>query len=192
MEILEIDTKPEHDPYQNIDGIVSRTILKLDPRDRTVWVTQEYLDNSTLMDEWNGLVLTWDVQSHPLESVMRKWIEENLEGLEIICRGFTNHWNGNNRVGMYDLDAHAAIEAIRDELDNDGGPVNYYEHYIAEEWVYDSLDQLTAEMTDEELADLAEQWEPTGDVILVGRQSILDVLKSRRNDLLWEKELEAE
>src|SRR5690606_23824226 len=31
LEILSIETKPEHDPYVNIDGIVSRTYLKLDP-----------------------------------------------------------------------------------------------------------------------------------------------------------------
>lgn len=70
--IGKIKTKPEHDPYVNIEGVVSRTYLKLDPRDRTVWVTQEYQDNSTLSDEWHGLVSTWCVNSHPTQVEMRR------------------------------------------------------------------------------------------------------------------------
>lgn len=119
-----INTRPEHDPYVNIEGVKSRTFLKLDPRDRFVWVEQEYHDNSTPMDEWNRLVITWCVNSHPTQANMRQWIKDNMERLQIICDGFERHWNGNNHVGRYSQEAHAANEDIQFEFDNDGGPVN--------------------------------------------------------------------
>lgn len=119
-----IKTKPEHDPYVNIDGVVSRTFLKLDPRDRTVWVTQEYQDNSTLMDEWHHLVTTWCVNCHPTQKNMRAWIVDNMSLLETICDGFYQHWNGNNHVGRYTEEARAAYATIEFAFDNDAGPIN--------------------------------------------------------------------
>lgn len=122
--IGKITTKPEHDPCVNIQGVVSRTFLKLDPRNRTVWVTQEYRDNSTLMDEWNHLVTTWPVHSHPTQKVMRQWIVDNIDLLRDICDGFERHWNGNNWVGRYSEEARAAYRIIEFAFDDDGGPIN--------------------------------------------------------------------
>lgn len=154
--IEKIATKPEHDPYTNISGIVSRTYLKLDPRDRTVWVTQEYNDNSTPADEWHGLVLTWPVPGHPTEDAMREWITDNLDRLTRICDGYEVHWDGSNHVGVLDADARAEKESIEFELDNsDGLFASYYEFWSVEDWTESMLGDITATTTDDELRQMA-------------------------------------
>lgn len=154
--VQSIKTKPEHDPYTNISGIVSRTYLKLDPRDHTVWVTQEYNDNSTPSDEWHGLVLTWQVPGHPTESAMREWIDDNLGNLMRICSGFVSHWDGSNHVGRLNDDARATREAIEFELDNgDGLFASYYEHWSVEDWTDSMLSDISATTTDKELRQMA-------------------------------------
>lgn len=194
LNIVSIDTKPEHDPYQNIDGIVSRTYLNLDPRDRTVWVSQEYKTNSTSMDEWNGLVLTWKINGHPSEADMREWIADNMEALVVICDGFEEHWNGNNHVGRFTTpEARDAADWIDIDFDNDGGPANYYEYYTVDSWLEHSRDQITADMTDEQLANLAQQWEPTEpQIVCGGRDSILEFITRIRDELKFEQEVFAD
>lgn len=176
-----IDTQPVHDPYVNIEGIVSKTFLKLDPRDRTVWVTQEYNDNSTLADEWHGLVLTWGVNSHPSEVDMRNWIDDNMDSLINICAGYEVHWTGSNMTGRLTEDARSIVEAIEFEFDNDGGPRNYYETWDVESWVDNSLHEITADTTDEQLAALAEEWQPDRGTIVLG--DILETITAHRDEL---------
>lgn len=194
LNIVSIDTKPEHDLYQNIDGVVSYTVLKLDPRDRTVWVTQEYKDNSTPIDEWNGLVLTWKINSHPSEADMRQWIADNMESLTIICDGFEVHWNGNKHVGRFTTyEARDAAERIDIEFDNDGGPANFYEYYTVDSWLEHGRDDITFDMTDEQLADLAEQWKATEpQMVIGGRDSILEFITRIRDELKFEQEVFAD
>lgn len=179
--IGKITTKPEHDPYVNINGITSRTCLKLDPRDRTIWVTQEYNDNATPSDEWHGLVLTWMMPGHPSEAGMREWIESNMASFERICAGYESVWDGSNHVGRLTDDARGVQEAIEFKLDNDAGPANYYETWTVESWLESSLNEITANMTDEQLADLAEQWEPNSTTTVLG--DILHYITQHRDNL---------
>lgn len=120
--IGKIKTRPLDDPYVNIEGVKSRTFLKLDPRSRTVWVEQEYQDNATPMSEWNSLIVTWCVHSRPTQKSMRQWIVDNMNLLQTICGGFEKHWNGNNMVGRYSEQARIAIENIEFDFDNGGTP----------------------------------------------------------------------
>jgi|GEM_PF-3089020 len=190
LTIETISTKPERDPYTNIDGIMSKTTLKLDPRDRTVWVTQEYNDNATPSDEWNGLILTWGVPSHPTETAMRQWITESMGVLITICDGFESRWNGSNHVGSLSEEARAAKEAIEFEFDNDGGPTNYYETWDVEAWLESSMNEITATTTDEQLADLAEQWQPDASTIVIG--DILSYITQHRDNLKWDADQEVD
>lgn len=190
INIVSIDTKPSHDPYQNIEGICSRTFLNLDPRDRTVWISQEYRTNSMSMDEWHDLILTWEIKSYPLESDMRQWLEESMESLKTICDGFESVWNGHNHVGRYSDDAKNQVAAITYELDNDGGPRNYYEYWTVASWLEGCRSEISAAMTDEELASLVENWQPTGEIVVSGdilkfAKGVRDVL---REETEWEKE----
>jgi hypothetical protein len=187
--IERLSTKPERDPYTNISGIASRTTLKLDPRDRTVWVTQEYNDNSTPMDEWNNLVLTWSVNNYPSEADMREWIADNMDAFTTICDGFEAHWDGSNIVGRYTDEARAVAESIEFLFDNDGGPINYYEFWTVESWLESSRDEITADMTDEQLQELADEWEGTDDIVVDG--SILKFITEIRDTLKYEQEQEA-
>lgn len=182
--IKSINTKPEHDPYTRIDGVSSRTVLKLDCRDRTVRVTQEYQDNSMFMTEYNRLVLTWQVNGYPTEADMRQWITDNLESLATICDGFEEHWNGNNMIGRYTEEARAADQGIEYQLDNDGGPVTHYGFWSVESWLEYSRDEITADMTDEQLAEFANGCEPGGEIVVDG--SILDFITKIRDTLLSE------
>lgn len=184
--IEKLDTKPQHDPYVNIEGVVSKTTLKLDPRDHTVWVTQEYQDNSTPADEWHGLVLTWGIFGHPSESGMRTWIDDNLSTLTAICDGYEVHWNGNNHVGRLTDDARNLVETIQQDFDNDAGPANYYETWTIESWMEQSLSEITADMTDEQLQEFANGAEPDSNTLVLG--DILDYITRHRDDMKWEKE----
>jgi hypothetical protein len=186
--IENIATKPEHDPYTNIEGVVSKTTLKLDPRDRTVWVTQEYNDNSTLMDEWNGLVLTWGIPGHPSENGMREWINERMTDLTTICDGFEAHWNGNNIVGRLTDEARGTKESLEFLLDQDAGPANYYETWTVDSWLEMSLDEITADMTDEQLKEFADGVEPDSSTIVEG--DILKYITDHRDNLKWEQDNE--
>lgn len=186
LTILNIETKPEHDPYVNIEGVVSRTFLKLDPRDHTVWVNQEYQDNSTPSDEWHGLVLTWNVNSHPSENEMRQWINDNLSSLTAICDGYDVHWNGHNHVGHLTDDARNLVETFQWEFDNDAGPRNYYEYWQMEDWVQPDYETITADSTDEELRILAQQAITALDSNQILDRDENDIFKyylQRRNDL---------
>lgn len=188
--IENISTKPEHDPYTNIDGIVSKTMLKLDPRDRTIWVTQEYNDNSTLMDEWNGLVLTWGIPGHPSEAGMTEWINEHMSDFNTICDGYEVHWNGSNQVGRLTDEARAAKEGIEFLLDQDAGPANYYEVWTVDSWLEMSLSEITADMTDEQLKEWADGAEPDSSTIVEG--DILTYITDRRDTLKWEQEQDSD
>lgn len=184
--IESIFTKPEHDPYTNIEGIVSKTYLKLDPRDRTAWVTQEYQDNSTPIDEWNGLILTWKIYGHPSENDMRQWIEDNMDVLVAICDGFEVVWNGNNHVGSLDDNARFLKESIEFLFDN-GGLINYYESWTVEDWLDSSINEISAEMTNEQLKEFAKRAEPDNSILVDG--NILEYITQRRDTLRWEAEI---
>lgn len=186
IKIKSIDTTPEHDPYANIEGVVSRTFLKLDPEAREAWVTQEYQDNSTSMREWNGLVISWCVNSHPSEADMRQWIETYDAELTTICNGFERRWNGSNHVGSLSEEAHVTFDSIEWLFDNDAGPDNYYEVWTVESWLDGSLNQISADMSDEQLAEFAEAAEPGSEIVVLG--DILKYLTQHRDNLEADQE----
>lgn len=188
IEIKGIETKPEHDPYVNIDGVVSHTIFWLDPRDNTCGVAQEYQSNSTTMDRWHSRELCWLVVGHPSENEMREWIQENMEVLEEICAGHSVEWNGNNMVGIMTKRAQDLSDQIEQELESGTGFVNFYSSWTVESWIGQSQGEIKAGMTDEELKDLAELWEPFGTDVLVGRKTILEYITDLRDNLRFEEE----
>lgn len=180
-----INTKPEKDLYQNIEGVCTTTTFWLDPRDRTCGARQDSQDNSTLMDEWNGLVLTARVCNHPKENTMQRWIDENTVYLDRVCSGFESVWNGNNHIGKLTDEAENLWSVMADELENDVLE-NYYEFWSVESWLESSRDEITADMTDEQLKEFSDGCEATGDIIVGG--DILEFITQVRNTLKFEKE----
>lgn len=195
LTIGSIVTKPEHDPYTNISGIVSKTVLKLDPRDMTVWVTQEYNDNSTPSDEWHGLVLTWSVQGHPVESSMREWIDEHMAELQRICDGYESVWDGSNHIGRLTDDARTVKEAIEFELNNGEGLFTHYEYWSVESWLESTMSDIAADTTDEALRAMASEA-----ITALDSNQILDTdedgaykhLADHRDNLKWDAEQDDE
>lgn len=185
LTIHSIDTRPVHDPYTNIAGIVSKTYLKLDPRDMTVWVAQEYADNSTPIEEYNRLVLAWLVFDHPLEDAMSAWIESNMGTLLKICAGYEVEWDGNRHIGALSSEAHTAYEAIESELSNDG-PSPFYEFWAHEEWVGEMARGIKADTTDEILRDMAQAAIAAldaGQLLDKDEDGIYEYLRQMRDDL---------
>jgi hypothetical protein len=182
IEIKNINTRPEHDPYANIAGIVSRTVFWLDPESRECSVEQEYRTNSTSIERWHGRELYWFVADHPSETAMRQWIEDSMELLEEICDGYSCEWDGNNHVGCLSDAARQCQEDIERELES-GQLGNYYEVYSVEDWVNVAKNDIHADMSDKELEELASNWEPDESTVLLGRYTILEYITEIRRDL---------
>lgn len=187
VNIQGIDTTPERDPYVNLEGHSSYTEFWLDPRDRTCGVRQEYRDNATPADEWHGLVLTWRVTGHPHEDTMRQWIMESMAQLEGICNGFEEVWDGSNMVGRYTDEAQNLIQEIEKELEDSLILPNYYEFWEVGAWLEQSMHEITAQTTDDELANLADAWEPTDGIIVDG--DILAYITQHRDNLVADEEV---
>lgn len=181
VKIKNINTKPESDPYHFDTGGISHTVFWLDPESRECGVDQEYRTNSTSIQRWNGRELYWFVPDFPSETDMRKWIEGNMPLLEEICDGYECVWNGQNHVGELSDAARQNQEDIERELDS-GYLGNYWEVYSVDDWLDPVLSEITAETTDEQLVDLAEQWSEDHNVVLVGRMSILEYITEVRNE----------
>lgn len=184
--VTTINTQPEHDPYVNLGGHSSYTVLRLDPEDQTIGVRQEYRDNSTPEREWNGRILTWKIPTHPSESDMREYIQENMPVFERIIVGYECEWNGHNHVGRLTEEAHADKEMIQAELDQDV-LVNQYEYWEADQWLEN--EDVDPNATDEQLATIAAGLESDAkhaNVVL--DEDVLDWLKSRRDYLKSEQD----
>lgn len=75
---------------------------------------------------------------------------------------------------------------MKSDLENGYLP-GYYETYPVEDWLDPVLEEIKAEMSDQELEELVENWKPDSNVVLVGRLDILEYAKQVRDNLVWEK-----
>lgn len=151
-----INTVPEYDPYVNIAGHHSYSELWLDPRDRTVGVSQEYQTNSTSSDVWHGHVLTYKLMGHPSETDVRRDLEDNRELIARIVMGYESVWDGSNHKGTYTADARAAWDELCEILDSNPA---HYVFWELSEWINEGMrSEVTAETTDDEIRAYAEEW----------------------------------
>lgn len=185
--IQEINTKPESDPYHlDTDGI-SQTVFWLDLESKTCGVGQEYRSNSTSSERWNGRELYWYVPGYPSDHDMREWIEDNMPMLEKIVSGHTVEWDGNNHKGYLSDAARQHVDDLEQEL-NSGYLGNYWETWSVDDWLDPVIGEITAEMTDERLVELVEEWQPEDHIVLVGRLDILEYITQVRDNLQLEFE----
>lgn len=113
--VTKIDTRPESDPYHRDTNGVSRTVLRLDEVGN-VDVYQDWDDNSTTEDCWNGRTLEWSIPGHPIGMIL----DEEIVGLlQRVHDGHIIDWDGSNNVGTLNDDADAASNAISRLLDDD-------------------------------------------------------------------------
>lgn len=154
--IKKIETKPEGDPTTN-PTLPSRTVIRLDPEDRTVEVYQGYRTGSTPESVYHGRIIEWTATEHPKEEWMRNWLESNMTRLQTICDGHSVEWNGSNHVGKMTPEAKNAEDEIDFELDHDGlQSIDYYHLWTLEDWL-ESVEDDAIGKSDAELRELAEQ-----------------------------------
>lgn len=187
--ISKINTRPEYDPYVNLPGHSSYTELTVYPQEREATVTQEYKTGSQTMAAYNGLELTTTVYGHPDEDEVREYLEqgEGQELLRRVCDGHSTDWNGSNIVGVMTDDASDAWEELGEELG--AYQESKYSFVEAGEWLYPARDDITANSTDEELAELAEivQGDMDNENIVLD-EDILEWLTDQRQEMRDEEE----
>lgn len=166
IRIVKINCRPEIDPYRRYTGGMSVTALEFDPRDGTIVVDQEYPgNNSTTMDRYHRRTLSMTLPDHPLESEVRRWIDNSMSAFRDIMAGYDTRWDGHNHIGTYADDALSAWDALEQEANTGFGPG--YEWWQVEDWCDAEMHNVNAGTTDEELASLAVQWTPAEDHITI-------------------------
>lgn len=163
--ITSIDTKPEHDPYVNISGICSGTYLVISPEDNTVKVEQQYQDNSTPSMQWHGREFVIAIDGHPHPRNMKKWIKDEIYSIQSVFDGYKCVWDGNNHVVRLTTDARHNLEYL--EQTAFSRIPNYYEYWTMDDWTQELTLSITAETTDEELAELADEITPADNFIIL-------------------------
>jgi len=180
--VTEIDTTPQIDPYHQDTSGETLTTLFIDPRDKTVKVTQEYDDNATPVDEWNGLVIAQTLHARPNEAHARAELTDS-DLVQRVLDGWSSDWNDqSNLVGRLTDDANAALEEIIENLQNI--EPNQLSIWQCADWFGPNSDSdlgIAAETTDADIKILATRYAKDAladDVILA--DDIEDYLSDRR------------
>ena len=120
VKIGKIECHHEIDPYHRNTNGLTLTVLNIYPKSRKCNVSQDYDDNATSMNCWNGIDIEKTLHN-TLDSVnVREFLEsddgQNL--LDRICNGHDVEWNGSNHIGSLDDDAELALSDLIVELEN--------------------------------------------------------------------------
>lgn len=188
--ITRIETRPEYDAYVNLPGRPTYTALFIDPARRVATVTQQQRTNSTTMSIYHGVHLETTIYGHPDEGELRDYLEQGAgqELLQDIVYGHTVDWDGQNHVGSLSEDAAAAWDELKRDMNNYHD--SKYSFWEAGEWLLEGARSVvTAQTTDEELAEWADAWmshAQAENVVL--DEAALDWLTNYRDQLREEEE----
>jgi hypothetical protein len=157
----------ERYPTQNRE---QPAFLELDPEDGRVrfsYNPEVGPPYGVPMNVWHGLIRRWSCPSTLKGERCVELFEALKPLLERVQAGFSSHWDGRNYVGRLTDDAAEAEEAIEATLQRE------YEHmedhaqvWDAQEWFWGDMSlhgvansaDITADMTDEQIALAAEHW----------------------------------
>lgn len=187
--ITSIDTVPERDCYVNLEGHSTFTVLHLDPQGRKAHVFQEQKTGSTLITVWHGKELQYRISGHPDEEELRNFLitGRGQRLLRTICNGHGIEWDGSNMIGRMTPEAIDAAEELQAALMEFESK---YEFWNASDWLYPGAEQrVTARTTDEELAQIASEFEAIAEADnVVLDEGVLPWLTRYRNELQDEEE----
>jgi hypothetical protein len=185
-----IETRPEHDPYVNMSGTPSRTVLNFDTETGEISVEQEYRTNSTSMRRWHQIDLAASFQVHPKETAVRRFIDDNMDLFKEVKLGADTRWDGSNWTGTMTEDARDAWETLSCRIAEEWfGENEQYQFWAVEDWLQHADLGITAETTDEELAELAKAIESDAEADgIILDDSPLQYLTNERNELRDEEE----
>lgn len=186
-----IDSRVEPDMYRRDTNGASSTELYIDPSERRASILQWWPGaNSTTMNEWLGLKLSYKLDITPDEYLVREYLKSNEAQalLVTICDGHGTEWDGSNWRGWLTREAIDAAEELVGELNS--LPASDWSLWTVSEWFDGEVpDELTATTTDEDIAVLAAMYEAIagGDhVVLNG--SVIDYLTECRGEMREEEE----
>ncbi|HEY3363929.1 MAG TPA: hypothetical protein VGK74_02600 [Symbiobacteriaceae bacterium] len=135
-------------------------LLCLDTRDGSAWIThRNQCENGVPSTVYHGLVLEWSIAV--TTDAQRFAADINTGELDALLTrivvGASTRWNGNNTVGVLSDDARGAGEAVEQWLNDwDGTMPESGGLWEAGDWFQDGVEGFRADMTDEELAALAD------------------------------------
>lgn len=140
--------------------------VELDARDdgRLSAAANPEIGNAVPFDVVHGHVQRWTIPALKAD-VANELLKEIAPLAERVVAGYESTWSGSNHVAAFDEDATVAIEAIGDLCDRAGGEDEALSVWEAADWfsglggaVAQAHDLgITAETTDEQLAEIAKR-----------------------------------
>jgi hypothetical protein len=186
--IKTVDTQVEIDPYRRDTQGLSRCSLWIHPLNRTAGVEQVYPgQNGIDSDVWHSRIITcWpdDITAEfPEETALTEYLNSLAAQklLATVCDEHTIDWDGNNMIGHL---SEAGDDALLCLLNGIAAiPTVDWEMWDVEDYFQHSLDAVTVDSTDEELATLVATWaaELPANVLINGDLS--DLLTTHRQQL---------
>lgn len=172
--ISEIDVIPTLDPWNANTNTSTATALLIDPETRTLRVYQADGDNAVSESVWHGRSLTARVKNST-EQAVRQYLTDNPL-VERVISGHSVDWDGRNMVGSLTDDAAAAWDELIQGFEDlpDGWSYWPIDDYLAQA-------QIPADLTDDQIADLAAkiEAEAAADLIVIGGD-VADYIRARQ------------
>ena len=159
VKITRVETKPEVDPYHRDTQGLTRTELTIVPESMECYISQEYDDNSTSADKWNGMIIGRKLTGTLNSSYCKNFLEskEGQELLDSVCEGWSDVWNGNNYVGALNESGNNALDELVEELES---LYSEDEYWTCSDY-FDNLNNnelgISSTTTDEEIKSLSEK-----------------------------------
>jgi hypothetical protein len=163
--LLSCDTVPELDPYHRDTCGESYTVFFIDRENGDYGLRQDYDDNFTLENEWNGRCQTAILDIRPDEGDAGTYLSSNdcIALVKKVLTGFTIEWDGHNHVGYLTDDAQQAYDEIVSDINN--LTESPWQVVNTEYWLNDLMvDDISAEMSEDDVKQLAKNYEDLADV----------------------------
>lgn len=179
--ITKIQTKPQPDPYHRDTGQATWTALFIDPAERSAYIRQEYDENATPEDVWNGRRLRCRLKIRPDEDAAREYLAGAVGQalLEKIIAGHSIEWDGSNHVGHLSDGAQNALEQLVEDMSD--LPESQWSLWTVGDYLAGTTDYIIS--TDEQLKEYATNIEGLAEVqhiVLAG--DVLAYITKIRNE----------
>jgi len=158
VKVRTVNTKPEADYYHRDTVTPTKSVLCIDPKERSVWVDQEADTGSTTMDRWHNIIVVLTLDTRPDEEDLRDYLNsyEGQSKLRRICDGHERIWDGNNIVGRLNDDAFLAFTDMQCDIQK--LPESRWVLWDIEEWLQDSI-EISKNTSNDTINAIAEEYE---------------------------------
>lgn len=161
----------------------------LDPYDSSVWFSWRCrCENAVSTRVWYGTLLRWSVPVTANAKDLTQAINDGAldDFLNRIVDGFTKEWDGSNFRGHLTPDADEAVRRVQKWFDSWDGSLGDLSDSVglwdAADWFASNPPDITSDISDEELAELAKRLEAEARneyVVLVRTREYLEWLREK-------------